>query len=41
MKARTLFYILLFVCAECGWNLTAQTKLNGTVVDKNNQSVFD
>ena len=36
---RTLFYILLFALAECGLNIQAQTKLTGTVVDRNNQSL--
>jgi len=33
MKAKDLVCIL-FVWVECGLNLTAQTRLNGTVVDR-------
>ena len=36
---RKLMYILLFVWVKCGLSLTAQTKLDGKVVDKNNQSL--
>jgi len=39
MNKKRFFYILLFVWIECGLSLTAQTKLNGKVVDKNDQSL--
>ena len=39
MKIKNLLGILLLVLLECGLNLQAQTKLNGVVVDKNDQSL--
>ena len=39
MKTKYLLYILLLASLECGMNLQAQTKLTGTVVDKENRSL--
>jgi len=40
MKTIKLFYIITFILAELGINLQAQTKLTGTVVDKNDHSLI-